>query len=229
MSWKKTSSGNLRQLRHSSSTPPPPPDSFLETPLRTISWKLDFTFEYLFHIRCVGIARLHTCTNLGEDAEEIQFFILVLCPTAVKGTKSALELGRTFATLFSNMDLRHALLECHTPDEFKSEMRKFAEFYGEEEGSDNELETVLEEDEKFELCQIGRGVREDLATRIPFLWSDYKDGVVGNKAIQKTCSTTLFLYFSVILPAIAFGNLQHDNTDGRINVEKVNIVRFFFI
>ena len=69
-------------------------------------------------------------------------------------------------------------------------------------------------------------MREDLATRIPFLWSDYKDGVVGNKAVQKTCSTTLFLYFSVILPAIAFGNLQHDNTNGRINVEKVQNSNF---
>ena len=174
----------------------------------------------------MGIARLHSCTNLGEDAEEIQFFILVLCPTAVKGTKSALELGRTFATLYSNMDLRHALLECHTADEFKSEMRKWADSVENDADSDAELERGVDEDgveeENFSLCQIGRGVREDLATRIPFLISDYKDGVVGNKAIQKTCSTTLFLYFSVILPAIAFGNLQQDNTEGRINVEKVS-------
>ena len=57
--------------------------------------------------------------------------------------------------------------------------------------------------------------------RLPFYWSDFKDGIVGNKSFSKTISTTLFLYFSIILPAIAFGNLQNDNTNGDINVAKV--------
>ena len=57
--------------------------------------------------------------------------------------------------------------------------------------------------------------------RLPFYWSDFKDGIVGNKSFSKTISTTLFLYFSIILPAIAFGNLQNDNTKGDINVAKV--------
>ena len=47
--------------------------------------------------------------------------------------------------------------------------------------------------------------------------------VVGPKSLQKTLSTTFFLYFSIILPAIAFGNLQDDNTGGAINVEKILI------
>ena len=66
-----------------------------------------------------------------------------------------------------------------------------------------------------------RGIRDDLAKRLPFYWSDYKDGIIGHKAFSKTLSTTFFLYFSIILPAIAFGNLQNDNTHGDINVEKV--------
>ena len=68
-----------------------------------------------------------------------------------------------------------------------------------------------------------RGIRDDLAKRLPFYWSDYKDGIIGNKAFSKTLSTTFFLYFSIILPAIAFGNLQDTNTKGAINVEKVLI------
>ena len=68
-----------------------------------------------------------------------------------------------------------------------------------------------------------RGIREDLSKRLPFYWSDYKDGIIGNKAFSKTLSTTFFLYFSIILPAIAFGNLQDGNTGGQINVEKVLI------
>ena len=68
-----------------------------------------------------------------------------------------------------------------------------------------------------------RGIRDDLAKRLPFYWSDYKDGIIGDKAFSKTLSTTFFLYFSIILPAIAFGNLQDGNTNGDINVEKVLI------
>ena len=41
------------------------------------------------------------------------------------------------------------------------------------------------------------------------------------KDLSKTISTTFLLYFSIILPAIAFDNLQVDNTDEDINVEKI--------
>ena len=42
---------------------------------------------------------------------EVKFVILILCPSEVKLTKTALETGRSFATLFSNMSLRHDLLD----------------------------------------------------------------------------------------------------------------------
>ena len=42
------------------------------------------------------------------------------------------------------------------------------------------------------------------------------DGFVGNKTLQKTISTTFFLYFACILPAIAFGILNDHNTNGKI-------------
>lgn len=167
--------------------------------------------------RRVGIARLQSPTNLGEDAEEIQYFVLVLCPTAVKGTKTALETGRTFSTLFCNMDLRHTLLECSTQEEFKDEIKKCADIVALNQASEKTinllqpLETLIEEqEEEIKLWHVGRGVKEDLWLRVPFYLSDFKDGIIGNKALQKSCSTTLFLYFSVLLPAIAFGNLQGD-------------------
>ena len=43
--------------------------------------------------------------------EEVRFVILVLCPSEVKLTKNALETGRSFATLFSDMALRNMLLD----------------------------------------------------------------------------------------------------------------------
>jgi len=42
--------------------------------------------------------------------------------TQQKGTKNALETGRTFATLFADMDLRLRLLSARTEDEFKQFM-----------------------------------------------------------------------------------------------------------
>ena len=56
--------------------------------------------------RHVGIARLKQNVNLGSDAEEIKFFILVLCPSEVKVTKTSIETARTFGTLFSDLGLR---------------------------------------------------------------------------------------------------------------------------
>ena len=44
---------------------------------------------------------------------------------------------------------------------------------------------------------------------------------MGKNTISKTTSTTLFLYFSVILPAVALGVLNSYNTGGLISVQHV--------
>ena len=41
-------------------------------------------------------------------------------------------------------------------------------------------------------------------------------GIIGNKTPHKVAATTLFLYFACILPSIAFGVLNDDNTKGKI-------------
>ena len=45
---------------------------------------------------------------------------------------------------------------------------------------------------------VGSGIKADLSARLPYYWSDFKDGIVGKNTIQKTVSTTLFLYFRYI-------------------------------
>jgi sodium borate transporter 11 len=59
-------------------------------------------------------------------------------------------------------------------------------------------------------------VLDDLLRRIPHYASDYKDGLADQKTVQKVVSTTFFLYFACILPAIAFGVLNDHNTGGKI-------------
>jgi len=64
------------------------------------NWLVSTTEVPTLNNRVVGISRMSRHTNMGEGANEVKFFILVLCPTNIKGTKTALETARTFATLF---------------------------------------------------------------------------------------------------------------------------------
>ena len=79
------------------------------------------------------------------------------------------------------------------------------------------------EEEEIKWFQVGRGLKSDFLKRIPYYLDDYKDGLVGPVGtIQKTVATTLFLYFSVILPAVALGVLNDQNTKGKISVYQVS-------
>jgi len=191
------------------------------------AWICSVTSVPTLNTRRVGIARLARATNMGEGAQEVKFFLLILAPCNIKGTKTALETAKSFSTLFSNPGLRRMLLEAHAVDEFKQLLRKAAVDKGDGEKSGVALGKEKGEREEFKFWQAGAGIRADLARRLPYYWSDYTDGVTGPKSIQKTVSTTFFLYFSIILPAIAFGNLQDGNTHGDINVEKILVGQVF--
>ncbi|XP_032786652.2 sodium bicarbonate transporter-like protein 11 isoform X2 [Daphnia magna] len=179
--------------------------------------------------RHVGIVRLKHPANMGHTCHEVRLFVLVLCPSKEKGTKNALETGRTFATLLADMDLRQRLLEARTEDEFKRILLKHTQELAEEQaisirvdhGSAARLSTGGESSEGERLCRFGQGIREDLARRLPHYVSDYKDGLTGVKTPQKVLSTTLFLYFACILPAIAFGVLNDHNTHGKIVIYSI--------
>lgn len=65
-------------------------------------------------------------------------------------------------------------------------------------------------------CKIAQGLCDDLRRRISHYISDYVDGVVGHQTLHKTISTIFFLYFACLLPTIAFGVLNDNNTQGKI-------------
>jgi sodium borate transporter 11 len=181
--------------------------------------------------RHVGIARLRHSCNLGKNAEEVRFFILILCPGEVKQTKSAIETARTFATLFSDVGLRHDLLKASSVDDFKDKIRHATEMFAEHQkpemimnggdGGSGDGFGGKGDNGEIKWYQVGRGIKKDLLGRLPYYLDDYKDGIVGKNTIQKTISTTLFLYFSVILPAVALGVLNAYNTHNQISVQQV--------
>jgi len=179
--------------------------------------------------RHVGIARLKSNVNLGSHAEEIRFFILVLCPSEVKVTKTSLETARTFGTLFSDLSLRHNLMTANTPVEFKSHILVTSNEFANHQALKPDIVAnhvdEKKEEEEIKWFHVGKGLKMDFLRRIPYYLDDYKDGLIGPVGtIQKTVATTFFLYFSVILPAISLGVLNASKTHGEISVYQVQII-----
>ncbi|VDP14506.1 unnamed protein product [Onchocerca flexuosa] len=177
--------------------------------------------------RHVAIARLSHPTNLGRTMQDLRFIIIVIAPSRAKGTKTALETTRTFATLFADMDIRQRLVMAQTVDQFRSTLLSAAKELAVDQNQWRERKTSIHFSQaKEQLFGPGkwylfRGLSNDFFRRIKYYSSDYLDGLRGSKTIQKLFSSIVFLYFACLLPAIAFGVLNDDNTNGSINVRKV--------
>ncbi|XP_064608647.1 solute carrier family 4 member 11-like [Liolophura sinensis] len=191
------------------------------------NWIISMASIPSLQTRHVGIARLKNAANLGWTCQEVFFVIIILAPTKEKSTKTDLETARTFATIFSDIEFRQDLFDARTEEEFQNRfMTRTSELA--KKSSEHKMENMTLDEEaltqkkkKCCKCQVGTGIKEDLQRRLPHYWADYKDGVVGPKSVQKTVSTTFFLYFACVLPSIAFGVLNDNNTKHYLNVEKV--------
>jgi len=68
------------------------------------------------------------------------------------------------------------------------------------------------------LLRSGRfagGLRNDIARRLPWYWSDWTDGAHGG---IKTFTATLYMFFGCLAPAIAFGSFLDEHTDAETGV-----------
>jgi mannitol/fructose-specific phosphotransferase system IIA component (Ntr-type) len=63
---------------------------------------------------------------------------------------------------------------------------------------------------------LAGGLQADLRRRLPVYWSDFRDGLH-----HKTISATLFLFFACVAPAITFGGLLEQATEGRIGAAEM--------
>ncbi|XP_069351606.1 solute carrier family 4 member 11 isoform X3 [Eulemur rufifrons] len=183
--------------------------------------------------RHVCISRLVRPQNWGENSCEVRFVILVLAPPKMKSTKTAMEVARTFATMFSDIAFRQKLLETRTEEEFKEALvhqRQLLTMASQCPVTRTKDHSVVSfhghRHPKPLKCKdfvpFGKGIREDVARRFPLYPLDFTDGIMGkNKALGKHITTTLFLYFACLLPTIAFGSLNDENTDGAIVIRVI--------
>ncbi|XP_059201983.1 solute carrier family 4 member 11-like [Centropristis striata] len=177
--------------------------------------------------RHVCIARLERPQNWGSNCCEARYVILILAPPRTKSTKTAIELGRTFASMFSDISFRQKLLEAQTQEEFKQEL-----VYQRQQLAIVTEKPVVEEVEDSdprrgkplkvkEFFKAGKGVYDDLRRRLPLYPSDFTDGITGkDRCLLKYTTTAIFLYIAILLPAIAFGSLNDESTRGEIDVQK---------
>lgn len=191
------------------------------------SWLCILSSVRILQRRHVCIARLERPQNWGVNCCEARYVILILAPPRTKSTKTAIELGRTFSTMFSDISFRQKLLDAKTQDEFKQEL-----VFQRQQLSVVSEKPVLEEVEDsdprrgkpikcLDFFRFGRGVYDDLRRRLPLYPSDFTDGITGkDRCLLKYTTTAIFLYIAILLPAIAFGSLNDESTRGEIDVQK---------
>uniref|UniRef100_A0A671RAW1 Sodium bicarbonate transporter-like protein 11 n=1 Tax=Sinocyclocheilus anshuiensis TaxID=1608454 RepID=A0A671RAW1_9TELE len=178
--------------------------------------------------RCVCVSRLERPQNWGVNCCEVRYVILILAPPRTKSTKTAIELGRTFATLFSDISFRQKLLETKTQEDFKQELviqRQRLSTAIQKPSLEKETDPHSNKPLKVkDFLRAGRGIYEDLCRRLPLYLSDFTDGILdANRSLLKYTTTAIFLYIAILLPAIAFGSLNDESTRGEIDVQKTII------
>ncbi|CAF0774686.1 unnamed protein product [Adineta ricciae] len=180
--------------------------------------------------RHVAIARLKNPCNLGRNCQEARFIVFILSPMKEKGTKNFLETGRTFATIFADIELRAKLLKATTQQEFISIIDKHTDNLMEQQTStarnsfidpfdDNTNSSELLKVKTY-YCPILSDICLDFSRRLPHYLSDYYDIFKTHRGSNKVISTAVFLYFACLLPSIAFGVLNSQVTNDQISVSK---------
>ncbi|XP_065775714.1 solute carrier family 4 member 11 isoform X8 [Muntiacus reevesi] len=182
--------------------------------------------------RHVCISRLVRPQNWGQNSCEVRFVILVLAPPKMKSTKTATEVGRTFATMLLDITFRQKLLKTHTEEEFKQALIQQRQLltvmnHCPSNSMDYSTSSIClvrhpQPPQQKDFLPMGKGIQEDIARRFPVYPLDFTDGIIGkNKAVGKYITTTLFLYFACLLPTIAFGSLNDENTKGVIVIRGI--------
>lgn len=183
--------------------------------------------------RCVvAIARLAFNSNLGvANRSLIRFVILVLGPVKeLKETKTPFEIARTLASMFQDDAFFGEARRVEESDHFRNAMRKYVS--RERDRSEEAVAAVEESIAEKAFARSGKcagGFIADVKRRYnPGVYkSDWTDGIGDARSLLKYLSTIVWLFFAIIMPTIAFGALDGENTDGQIGVIETIVSQAF--
>lgn len=171
----------------------------------------------------VAIAQLSSSANLGVSNDSmIRYVAIVLGPMReVKETKSPFEVAHSLSSLFQDDEFFLSARRCEKEDSFREAIRQYlsrqsnAKVGAEENMGESAMDATFARTGKF-----AGGFIADIKRRYkPSTYaSDWLDGIGDFRSIMKYLSTTVWLYFAIIMPTIAFGALDDENTLGKIGV-----------
>ena len=194
-----------------------------------------------------GLTETHTSfavlpkdVNLGLSMEEVKIICLILSPVKSKQTKSAIEVGRTYGTLLSELELRRRLQDAKTPADFavivKEAGSRVREKHSEDYKTAKEVMHQVGEGKKEkggfkklinEIMPPGKLLLRDIKRRKKHYYSDFTDGLDDLVSIKKYLTSIIFLYFTLLLPVMAFGVLNSYNTHKAIETRKGILAQAF--
>ena len=187
-----------------------------------------------------SFAVLKNSVNLGAQMSEVKMICMILSPVKSKQTKSGIEVGRTYTTLLSDLELRRRLLDSKSPAEFASivkegctrVMDKHTELYKQEREMEHEEEVGDQTGSPVKnffksIMPPGKLLLNDIKRRKKHYLSDFTDGLDSWRSIKKYTTSVIFLYFTLLLPVMAFGVLNSYNTENEIETRKGILAQAF--
>ena len=179
----------------------------------------------------VAIARLATSCNLGTLSTGLtRFVILVLGPVKeMKEMKTPFEVARTLSSTFQDESFIFEAKRASTEEDFRSAMRKHLSREKDKSLEESDGYNETSEEVFMRTGKFAGGLIADIKRRYkPSVYkSDWIDGITDVRSLLKYLSTTVWLYFAIIMPTIAFGALDDDNTGGRIGVIETIVSQAF--
>lgn len=169
----------------------------------------------------VAFARLSVNCNLGvTNGSLVRFVIVVLGPLRdIKETKAPFEIARTLSSLFQDDEFFAEAKRVEHPHVFRDAIRNYVSRERGPTGKEQRQQSLT--DKTFERTgKFAGGLIADIKRRYnPSVYkSDWLDGITDGRSLLKYLSTTVWLYFAIIMPTIAFGALNDKNTKEVIGV-----------
>ncbi|MEW4489063.1 PTS sugar transporter subunit IIA [Thalassoglobus sp. JC818] len=151
----------------------------------------------------VVFVRLHDALNLGApDHLATRYLFILLGPRSA--TSDHLDTLALIVKLMSDHDFRYDLSVAESPDDLKAAMEQSIERSRPTTITPKQIPDGLTRTGRF-----GGGMIGDLKRRLPYYWSDFRDGMNA-----KSIASVLFLYFACLAPTVTFGGVMSAETGG---------------